>query len=79
MRYRRKTGTAELDAAKTRAISWFVGFRMGMENVEDERLVLVMFDVPYTDEYTSLKFDVARELLKLETFGDPNELFSGEE
>ena len=50
-----------------------------MENVEDERLVLVMFDVPYTDEYTSLKFDVARELLKLETFGDPNELFSGEE
>ena len=74
-----KTGTAELDAAKTRAISWFVGFRMGMENVEDERLVLVMFDVPYTDEYTSLKFDVARELLKLETFGDPNELFSGEE
>lgn len=74
-----KTGTAELDAAKTRAISWFVGFRMGMENVEDERLVLVMFDVPYTDDYTSLKFDVARELLKLETSADPNELFSGED
>lgn len=67
-----KTGTAELDATKTRAISWFVGFRTGNLDPEEERLVLVMLDVPYTNQYTSLKFNIARALLEADKTEDYN-------
>lgn len=63
-----KTGTAEFDTGKNRAISWFVGFRMDVSSIEEERLVLVMLDVPYNDAYTSLKFHIARELLNSDKF-----------
>lgn len=66
-----KTGTAELDNEKNRIISWFVGFRINVDE-EDERVVLVMLEVPNTSEYTSLKFDIARELLEIEKEVDPN-------
>ena len=67
-----KTGTAEFDTAKNRAISWFIGYREGVDSVDEERLVLVMLDVPYMDPYTSLKFNIARELLKADVIIDPN-------
>lgn len=63
-----KTGTAEFDTGKNRAISWFVGFRMDASSTEEERLVLVMLDVPYNSAYTSLKFHIARELLNADKF-----------
>ncbi len=63
-----KTGTAEFDTGKNRAISWFVGFRMDAPSIEEERLVLVMLDVPYNSAYTSLKFHIARELLNADNF-----------
>jgi len=59
-----KTGTAEIGNDKSREISWFAGYRTGVEP-KDARLVLVMLEVPATEEFTSLKFDVARELLKM--------------
>ncbi len=59
-----KTGTAEIGNDKSREISWFAGFRCGVEP-EDARLVLVMLEVPTEDQFQSLKFDVARELLKM--------------
>lgn len=59
-----KTGTAEIGNDKSRQISWFAGFRCGVED-KDARLVLVMLEVPTTDEYASLKFDIAREMLKM--------------
>ncbi|MBQ6704179.1 MAG: hypothetical protein IJN08_05130 [Clostridia bacterium] len=59
-----KTGTAEIGNDKSREISWFAGFRCGVEPA-DARLVLVMLEVPTEDEFQSLKFDVARELLKM--------------
>lgn len=31
-----------------------------------------MLDVPYMDPYTSLKFNIARELLKADVIIDPN-------
>ncbi|MEL7609687.1 MAG: penicillin-binding transpeptidase domain-containing protein [Bacillota bacterium] len=60
-----KTGTAEIGDDKTREISWFVGFRVGEEGTSDPRLVLVMLEVPVGDKYSALKFDIARELLKM--------------
>ena len=59
-----KTGTAEIGNDKSREISWFAGFRCGVEP-EDARLVLVMLEVPTEDQFQSLKFDIARELLKM--------------
>lgn len=60
-----KTGTAEVGDDKSREISWFVGFRTCAEGEEvSPRLVLVMLEVPVGDAYSSLKFDIARELLK---------------
>lgn len=58
-----KTGTAEIGDDKSREISWFAGFRTGVAP-EDARLVVVMLEVPSDKEYSSLKFDIARELLK---------------
>ncbi|MBQ3131453.1 MAG: hypothetical protein IJC24_01980 [Clostridia bacterium] len=59
-----KTGTAEIGNDKSREISWFAGFRCGVEPA-DARLVLVMLEVPTEDQFQSLKFDIARELLKM--------------
>ena len=66
-----KTGTAEIGGTKTRVISWFAGFRLNVEP-EDERVVIVMLDVPDTNTYTTLKFQIARELLKFDDSPDPN-------
>ena len=60
-----KTGTAEKTDDKTREVSWFVGFRIGVAK-EDELLVLVVLEVPTKDEYAYLKFDIARELISLD-------------
>lgn len=59
-----KTGTAEIGSDKSREISWFAGFRVGVESGE-ERLVLVMLEVPASTEYSTLKLDIARHLLKM--------------
>ncbi len=59
-----KTGTAEIGDNKSREISWFVGFRVGV-GAEDERLVLVMLEIPAQEEYTSLKFEIARAMLNM--------------
>lgn len=66
-----KTGSAEIGGDKSRIISWFAGYR---ENVdpEDERVVIVMLDVPDLSPYTTLKFQIARELLKFDDTPDPN-------
>ncbi|MBR4435601.1 MAG: hypothetical protein IKS90_05835 [Clostridia bacterium] len=66
-----KTGSAEI-GDKTSIISWFAGFRVNVEE-ENERVVIVMLDVPDTPDYTSLKFQIARQLLKLDDAPDPNE------
>ncbi len=67
-----KTGTAELDNEKSRIISWIAAYRFDVGE-EDERLVLVMLEVPNSGGYSSLKFQIARELLKLGTdIKDPN-------
>ncbi|MDO5111060.1 MAG: penicillin-binding transpeptidase domain-containing protein [Clostridia bacterium] len=60
-----KTGTAEIGNDKSREISWFVGYRTGVEE-KDERLVLVMAEIPTGDaELTSIKFEIARPLLEM--------------
>ncbi len=63
-----KTGTAEIGNDKSREISWFAGFRTGVSE-ENARLVLVMLEVPVGTEYSTLKFDIARELLKMSSPG----------
>jgi penicillin-binding protein len=59
-----KTGTAEIGNDKNREIAWFAGYRTDVEK-KDARLVLVMLEVPVGDEYSNLKFDIARQLLKI--------------
>lgn len=59
-----KTGSAEIGDSKSREIAWFIGFRTGV-GAEDERLVLVMLEVPTKQQYKSLKFEIARQLLKM--------------
>lgn len=60
-----KTGTAEIGNDKSREISWFVGFRTGVEE-EQARLVLVMVEIPTGDaELTSIKFELARPMLEI--------------
>ena len=66
-----KTGSAEIGKDKTRMYSWFAGFRLNVVQ-EDERVVIVMLDVPDSGAYSSLKFQIARELLKLDDTPDPN-------
>ena len=60
-----KTGTAEIGSDKSREISWFVGFRVDVAE-EDELLVLVLIEIPTTDYYKNLKFDIARELISMD-------------
>ena len=60
-----KTGTAEIGSDKTREVSWVVAYRVDVPE-EDELLVLVMLEIPTTDPYKHLKFDVARELISME-------------
>jgi cell division protein FtsI/penicillin-binding protein 2 len=59
-----KTGTAQVGNDKSREISWFIGYRTGVPQ-EAARLVLVALEVPATSEYSTLKFDIARQLLKM--------------
>lgn len=69
-----KTGTAEIGtgAVKDKELAWFIGFRSAVKGdtpvaPEDERLVLVMLEINIKeppDEYTLMKFKIARELLK---------------
>ena len=54
-----KTGSAEIGKDKTRMYSWFAGFRLNVAQ-EDERVVIVMLDVPDSGAYSSLKFQIAR-------------------
>ncbi|HWR22023.1 MAG TPA: penicillin-binding transpeptidase domain-containing protein [Feifaniaceae bacterium] len=59
-----KTGTAEVGNDKTKEINWFAGYRL---RTEEDRLVLVMLEVPANSEaFSQTKFDIARELLKRE-------------
>ncbi|MBR5949526.1 MAG: hypothetical protein IKZ82_12910 [Clostridia bacterium] len=66
-----KTGSAEIGADKSRIISWFAGYRLNVDE-QDERVVVVMLEVPDTNAYSLLKFQIARELLKLDETVDPN-------
>ena len=72
-----KTGTAEIGTGekKNKELAWFIGFRScynaaaggGQIAAEEERLVLVMLEIDLNDppeEYTLMKFKIARELLK---------------
>lgn len=72
-----KTGTAEIgtEKAKNKELAWFIGFRCcyneaaggGSIQPDEERLVLVMLEIDLNDppeEYTLMKFKIARELLK---------------
>ena len=71
-----KTGTAEVGAEKGRIISWFTGFRLNVPE-EDERLVLVVLEVPDKGVYPSLKFQIARSLLEIYDDADINEQEQG--
>ncbi|MCH5279768.1 MAG: hypothetical protein J1E60_08295 [Christensenellaceae bacterium] len=66
-----KTGSAEIGSDKSRIISWFAGFRLNVDEA-DERVVIVMLEIPDTSDYTSLKFQIARELLEFDDSVDPN-------
>lgn len=66
-----KTGSAEIGADKSRIISWFAGYRLNVEE-QDERVVVVMLEVPDTSAYSLLKFQIARALLMLDETPDPN-------
>lgn len=59
-----KTGTAEIGNDKSREIAWFAGFRCDVEPGQ-ERLVLVMLEVPANGPYSSTKFTIAKHMLKL--------------
>ena len=60
-----KTGTAEIGNDKSREIAWFAGFRCDVEP-EQERLVLVMLEVPTNGPYSDTKFTIARDLLRMD-------------
>ena len=68
-----KTGTAEIGTDKSKELAWFIGFRSCYKDTgedvkeEEQRLVLVMLEIDMKnqpDEYTLMKFKIARELLK---------------
>ena len=66
-----KTGSAEIGADKSRIISWFAGYRLNVDE-QDERVVVVMLEIPDVTAYSLLKFQIARELLKFDETPDPN-------
>lgn len=82
-----KTGTAEIgnkedkNAMAKKELAWFIGFREknkdGTEvKPEDERLVLVMLELDMEnlpDEYSLMKFVIARVLLKDDELTKPGE------
>lgn len=57
-----KTGTAEVIKNK-KDNSWFIGYRTGVSE-DEERLVLVMLEVPVGERYSELKLAIARNLLE---------------
>jgi penicillin-binding protein len=66
-----KTGTAEINNDKTKETAWFVCWRDSKNGVkvdaENARLVCIMLEIDLTkvgDEWTQMKFDIARALLK---------------
>ena len=59
-----KTGTAEIGNDKSREISWFAGFRCNVEPGQ-ERLVMVMLEVPANGPYSNTKFTIAQHMLKM--------------
>ncbi|MPM79977.1 hypothetical protein SDC9_127020 [bioreactor metagenome] len=66
-----KTGTAELNDDKTKELAWFICWRdsKGGTKVtaENARLVCIMLEIDLTrlpDEWSQMKFDIARALLK---------------
>ncbi|MBR0081711.1 MAG: hypothetical protein IJP98_03100 [Clostridia bacterium] len=80
-----KTGTAEIGTGdvKDKELAWFIGFRScynaaaggGDIKPEEERLVLVMLEINLADppeEYTLMKFKIARELLKDDELTKPS-------
>jgi cell division protein FtsI/penicillin-binding protein 2 len=66
-----KTGTAELTDNDTKELAWFICWRdsRGGEKVTEEnaRLVCIMLEIDLinlADEWSQMKFDIARALLK---------------
>ncbi len=66
-----KTGTAEINNDKTKETAWFVCWRDSKDGVkvteENARLVCIMLEIDLTkvgDEWSQMKFDIARALLK---------------
>lgn len=66
-----KTGTAELTDDKTKELAWFICWRDSLKGekvtAENARLVCVMLEIDLTrlpEEWTQMKFDIARALLK---------------
>jgi len=71
-----KTGTAEINDDKTKELAWFICWRDNVDgepvSEEDARLVLVMLevDLPLGDEWSQMKIDIARALLKDDTLNE---------
>ena len=71
-----KTGTAELDNDKTKELAWFICWRDNEDGEpvteENARLVCVMLEVslPLGDEWSQMKIDIARAMLKDDTLND---------
>lgn len=71
-----KTGTAEITNDKTRELAWFVCWRDSLDGVpvteENARLVCVMLEVklPMGQEWSQMKYDIARALLKEDVLND---------
>ena len=66
-----KTGTAELNDDKTKELAWFICWRDSKDGekvtAENARLVCIMLEIDLTrlaDEWSQMKFDIARALLK---------------
>ena len=71
-----KTGTAEINNDKSKELAWFICWRDNKGGVpvteEDARLVCIMLEVnlPLGDEWSQMKMDIARALLKDDTLND---------
>jgi len=71
-----KTGTAEIDNDKTKELAWFICWRDNIDgepvSEEDARLVCVMLevDLPLGTEWSQMKIDIARALLKDDTLNE---------